>query len=63
MSGQLLSRIRRHKHDDGMTSAEYAVGTAAAVAFAMILLAVAQNSQVLNLILHIFTSALTLGLK
>jgi hypothetical protein len=38
--------LRRLRHDSGMTTAEYAVGTLAAVAFAGLLLKILTSAQV-----------------
>lgn len=45
----------------GMTTAEYAVGTIAAVAFAGLLLAVIRSDAVRGALTHIITSALSVG--
>ncbi|HEY0166730.1 MAG TPA: DUF4244 domain-containing protein [Jatrophihabitans sp.] len=46
----------------GMTTAEYAVGTVAAVAFAAVLLKVVRSSAVQAALSHILTSALNVSL-
>ena len=46
----------------GMTTAEYAVGTVAAVAFAAVLLKVVRSSAVQTALSHILTSALSVSL-
>jgi hypothetical protein len=45
-----------------MTTAEYAVGTVAAVAFAAVLLKVVRSSAVQTALSHILTSALSVSL-
>jgi hypothetical protein len=52
------SRIRGASGDDGMTTAEYAVGTMAAVAFAVVLLAVVRSEAVTSALTSLITSAL-----
>jgi Flp pilus assembly pilin Flp len=51
----LLQRLR---NDDGMTTAEYAVGTVAACAFAVVLYKVVTSGSVLSALGHIIQSAL-----
>jgi multisubunit Na+/H+ antiporter MnhG subunit len=52
-------RIAARLHDDeGMTTAEYAVGTVAACAFAAVLLKVVSGHEVLALLTAIVTRAL-----
>ncbi len=51
----LLHRLRQ---DDGMTTAEYAVGTIAACAFAAVLYKVVTSGSVLTLLGRIIRSAL-----
>jgi hypothetical protein len=46
----------------GMTTAEYAVGTVAAVAFAAVLFKVVQSAAVQNALSNIVTSALNVSL-
>jgi hypothetical protein len=59
----LLKTIwRRVLADDGMTTAEYAVGTIAAVAFAVVLYRVVQSSAVQDALSSIIQSALHLSL-
>jgi hypothetical protein len=64
MTKSLLARIRRSRIrlDAGMTTAEYAVGTVAAVAFASVLFKVVQSPQVRAALSHIVTSALNVSL-
>lgn len=57
-----IRRIRETAADAGMTTAEYAVGTVAAVAFASVLFKVVQSSQVQAALSHIVTSALNVSL-
>ncbi len=52
----------RSAGDAGMTTAEYAVGTVAAVAFASVLFKVVQSAQVRAALSHIVTSALNVSL-
>lgn len=55
----LLSRVRRVlRRDDGMSTAEYAVGTVAAVAFSATLYKVVTSETVLNALNGIITKAL-----
>jgi Flp pilus assembly pilin Flp len=55
--------IRRlHREDAGMTTAEYAVGTVAAVAFAAVLYKVVTSAAVLQALSSIVTSALQVHL-
>ena len=46
------------REDDGMTTAEYAVGTVAACAFAAVLLKVVSGQEVLTLLTSLVTRAL-----
>ena len=55
-------RMRGQRHgrvDAGMTTAEYAVGTLAAVAFAAVLLAVVRSGAVKGALTSIITTALS----
>jgi Flp pilus assembly pilin Flp len=55
--------IRRlHRDERGMTTAEYAVGTVAAVAFATILYKVVTSGAVLHALTKIVTTALQVHL-
>ena len=55
--------IRRlHRDDAGMTTAEYAVGTVAAVAFAVTLYKIVTSSAVMHALSTIVTSALQVHL-
>jgi len=64
MRGSLLARVwargRRvgRLRSAGMTTAEYAVGTLAAVAFAAVLLAVVKSGAVMSALTSIITTAL-----
>ncbi len=58
----LVRRVRRNGADAGMSTAEYAVGTVAAVAFAAVLFRVVQSAQVQAALSHIITSALNVSL-
>jgi Protein of unknown function (DUF4244) len=52
-----LRRLRR-RVDDGMTTAEYAVGTVAACAFAAILYRIVRSQTVMHLLTQIIDRAL-----
>jgi hypothetical protein len=52
-----VGRLRRLR-SAGMTTAEYAVGTLAAVAFAAVLLAVVKSGAVMSALTGIITTAL-----
>ncbi len=54
---KLFARVRLLA-DDGMTTAEYAVGTVAAVAFAFVLYKVVRSGAVQSALSSIITSAL-----
>ncbi len=54
-------REAHRRMDAGMTTAEYAVGTAAAVAFAALLLAVVRSDAVRAALTSIITNALASG--
>ena len=63
MIRRVLGRVRIGGADDrGMTTAEYAVGTVAAVAFAAVLFRVVHSSAVQAALSHIVTSALNVSL-
>ncbi|MDO5503341.1 MAG: DUF4244 domain-containing protein [Actinomycetia bacterium] len=49
---------RAGRREEGMTTAEYAVGTMAAVGFALVLLAVVRSDAVRSTLTSIITSAL-----
>jgi hypothetical protein len=55
---RLMARVHGLGADVGMTTAEYAVGTIAAVAFAALLYRVVRSSEVQNALTSIITSAL-----
>ena len=59
----LLGRwvMHRSTRDGGMTTAEYAVGTMAAVAFAVVLMAVVKSGAVQTALTTIITTALSSG--
>ncbi|MBC7309476.1 MAG: DUF4244 domain-containing protein [Actinomycetales bacterium] len=54
-------RIHRTAREAGMTTAEYAVGTMAAVAFAVVLMAVVKSGAVQSALTTIITTALSSG--
>jgi hypothetical protein len=54
-------RAVRGSGSAGMTTAEYAVGTLAAVAFAAVLLAVVKSGPVKSALAGVITSALGIG--
>jgi Protein of unknown function (DUF4244) len=64
MSSSLVARLRARSRrlgrlrSAGMTTAEYAVGTLAAVAFAAVLLAVVKSGAVMTALTSIITTAL-----
>lgn len=51
-------RLVRHAVDAGMTTAEYAVGTLAACAFAAVLLAIVRSGPVKSALAKVITTAL-----
>jgi hypothetical protein len=57
---RLLRRSRAVKSDDGMTTAEYAVGTVAAASFAGILIKLLTSAPVQELIMKLIEKALSL---
>lgn len=59
----LLGARLRDRADDGMTTAEYAVGTLAAVAFAGLLFALMSSGNVKNMLLELVTAALQMPKK
>ena len=59
---QVGKRFSRRGNDAGMTTAEYAVGTVAAVAFAAVLFKVVHSAAVQSALSHIVTSALNVSL-
>jgi hypothetical protein len=63
MIRRAVNRVRiRGSDDHGMTTAEYAVGTVAAVAFAAVLFKVVHSAAVQTALTHIVTSALNVSL-
>ncbi|MCI0685704.1 MAG: DUF4244 domain-containing protein [Sporichthyaceae bacterium] len=54
-----FDRPRRRRDELGMTTAEYAVGTVAATAFAVILYKIVTGSQVTTLLTNIVKRALS----
>jgi hypothetical protein len=56
------ARTRQLDAEAGMATAEYAVGTVAAVAFAAVLFKVVHSSAVQTALSHIVTSALNVSL-
>jgi hypothetical protein len=56
------ARVRQLSGEAGMATAEYAVGTVAAVAFAAVLFKVVHSSAVQTALSHIVTSALNVSL-
>ncbi|GAA2074689.1 DUF4244 domain-containing protein [Actinomadura alba] len=59
---QVMTRSRgRHARDDGMSTAEYAVGTVAAAAFAGLLFKIVTSPEVRRLLLDIVKRALQLA--
>lgn len=59
---RIASRVRRAGSAAGMSTAEYAVGTVAAVAFAAVLFKVVQSAEVQSALSRIVTSALNVSL-
>ncbi len=65
--GIVWQRVRRmtrrmvRSPEEGMTTAEYAVGTLAAVAFAVVLLAVVRSGAVKAALASVITTALGMG--
>lgn len=55
------AQLREHR-EAGMTTAEYAVGTLAACAFAAVLLAVVRSGGISSLVTEVITTALSVGL-
>lgn len=55
----LVAPLRRRQRDAGMTTAEYAVGTVAACAFAAILYQVVTGSSVVSALGSLISSALS----
>lgn len=67
MATRLVRRVRglvrrvRELGEEGMTTAEYAVGTVAAVAFAALLLAIVRSGPVKSALSKVIVSALGTG--
>lgn len=61
MTQQLVRALSLMRREGGMTTAEYAVGTMAAVAFAVALLAVVRSDAVTAALTSIITTALASG--
>ena len=67
MATRLVRRVRgvvrrvRALGEEGMTTAEYAVGTVAAVAFAALLLAIVRSGPVKSALSQVIVSALGTG--
>lgn len=61
MTRQLVRILTLVRRESGMTTAEYAVGTMAAVAFAVALLAVVRSDAVTAALTSIITTALASG--
>jgi hypothetical protein len=59
---RLRLNVRRVPDERGMATAEYAVGTVAAVGFAAVLFKVVHSSAVQSALSHIVTSALNVSL-
>jgi len=57
-----INRVRGRATELGMSTAEYAVGTVAAVAFAAVLYKVISSDAVRDALSHIVTSALNVSL-
>lgn len=55
------SRLAGPRAEAGMTTAEYAVGTLAAVAFAVVLMAIVRSDGVRSALTGVITSALGMG--
>ncbi|MFM6974506.1 MAG: DUF4244 domain-containing protein [Agromyces sp.] len=58
----LMKRFRWYAlRDDGSVTAEYAIATMAAVAFAGVLLAIMRGDEVKSILLELVRNALTVG--
>nr|WP_184080667.1 DUF4244 domain-containing protein [Nocardiopsis mwathae] len=55
------ARVRRHRADHGMSTAEYALGTVAACAFAAVLFAILTSAEVRDVLTRMVTDALQSG--
>jgi hypothetical protein len=64
LCAKVLNKLRRRvpDGDDGMSTAEYAVGTIAAVAFAVVLYKIVNSSAVMTAMTNIIKSALSVKL-
>ena len=54
-------RLRSNGPEGGMTTAEYAIGTIAACAFAAVLLAVVRSGGIKSAITNVIMTALSMG--
>ena len=61
LSAAVQSRTAELRRDDGMTTAEYAVGTVAACGFSGVLYKVITSDTVLNLVKEVIEKAFHLG--
>lgn len=61
MRNRLIRLRGRARGDDGMTTAEYAVGIMAAATFALVLLGIVRSDAVKNALTGIVQSALSLA--
>ena len=61
MTARLSARLQSRTHDDGMTTAEYAVGTVAACGFGGVLYKVITSTPILELIKSVISRALHLS--
>ena len=61
LSAAVQSRTAELRRDDGMTTAEYAVGTVAACGFSGVLYKVITSDTVLNLVKDVIEKAFHLG--
>lgn len=56
-----VHQLRRHR-ESGMSTAEYAVGTIAACAFAAVLLAILKSGTIQGLVTSVITTAISVSL-
>ncbi|OFE19042.1 hypothetical protein BA895_00960 [Humibacillus sp. DSM 29435] len=61
MTAKLARLLRRREPDEGMTTAEYAVGIMAACTFALVLLGVVKSDAVRSALAGLVRSALALA--
>lgn len=61
MKNKLIRLRQRVRGDEGMTTAEYAVGIMAAATFALVLLGIVRSDAVKNALTGIVQSALSLA--